>query len=465
MGGNLNSSASEPSASIGQIRHWIAEGDRALNQGIGQAETAIHCFKQAIQLGEETSVAINYEGCHLMGWAWMNHGNVWMLHDTAEAIEAALECYAKAAHFFAPLHNSDNHTHLVDAGALYSNIGQAYFRQGRREHIPIVLQHYAQAAAILENLPWRTHLRYRHHLAALWLNCGNLYWLAREAIPAAEAIAAYQKALSYANELPRSEAKYARLTASIWLNNGNVCKESPKASERTYAATCFTEAQRILRPHAKEDAPDICLEFASILANQANHLATQIDSESEFLELIETAQEALDGVTPLEQDNILAAQISINARRALCQAYGFRLYKMDGMLEESFYQEATDLVDAGLELIRHWEHRGMHHLRPLARRFFRLGEQLYRIRQPRFLAEFILETLDPAHNQGALCHDPEMCQIARESLNTAIAHANSNRILTDETPETEELLSIYLSYQAALKRLNQIEASKHASAE
>ncbi|MGZ0656796.1 hypothetical protein ACWPKO_05905 [Coraliomargarita sp. W4R53] len=458
MGGNLDNSASEPSASISLIRHWIAEGDRALNQGIGQAETAIHCFNQAIQLGEETSVAINDEGCHLMGWAWMNHGNVWMLHDTAEAIQAAIESYSKAAHFFAPLHTSDNHKHLVDAGALYSNIGQAYFRQGRPEHIPIVLQHYAQAAAILENLPWRTHLRYCHHLAALWLNCGNLYWLAREAIPTEEALASYQKALSYANELPRSEARYARLTSSIWLNNGNVCKESAKESERRYAATCFTEAKRILRPHAKQDAPDICLELASILANQANHLAIQIDSESEFLELIETAKEALNGVTHLEKDNILAAQISINAQRALCQAYGFRLYKMDGMLAESFYQEATDIADAGLELIRYWEHRGMHHLRPLAHRFFRLGEQLYRIRQPRFLAEFLLDQLDPERSEGALYPDHEMMAIAHQSLEEAIAHADTNCLLIADTEESKETLEIYADYLATLRRLEHLRA-------
>ena len=453
MGGNLDNSAPEPSASIGQIRHWIAEGDRALNQGIGQADTAIHCFNQAIQLGEESSVAINDEGCHLMGWAWMNHGNVWMLHDTAEAIQAAIESYSKAAHFFAPLQTSSEHKHLVDAGALYSNIGQAYFRQGRPEHIPIVLQHYAQAAAILQNLPWRTHLRYRHHLAALWLNCGNLYWLARGAIPTEEAITSYQQALSYANELPQTEARYARLTASIWLNQGNVCKESTKESERRYAATCFTEAKRILRPHAQTDAPDICLELASILANQANHLATQIDSESEFLELIETAKEALAGVTPLEKDNILAAQISINAQRALCQAYGFRLYKMDGMLAESFYQEATDIADAGLELIRYWEHRGMQHLRPLAHRFFRLGEQLYRIRQPRFLTDFLLEQLDPERSQGALYQDAEMVAIARQSLAEAIAHAKAHDKWLLDSPESQQALETYNGYLEAQQRL------------
>ena len=95
----------------------------------------------------------------------------------------------------------------------------------------------------------------------------------------------------------------------------------------------------------------------------------------------------------------------------------------------------------------------MQHLRPLAHRFFRLGEQLYRIRQPRFLADFLLEQLDPERSEGALYQDPEMMAIAVQSLTDAIAHADNNCLLIADTPESEETLAIYADYQAALKRL------------
>ena len=71
-------------------------------------------------------------------------------------------------------------------------------------------------------------------------------------------------------------------------------------------------------------------------------------------------------------------------------------------------EEATDAVDEGLALARHWEQRGESGFRALAEDLFRFGCRVYQAGQPQFLAEFILESLDPEKADGVLPLGREM---------------------------------------------------------
>lgn len=93
---------------------------------------------------------------------------------------------------------------------------------------------------------------------------------------------------------------------------------------------------------------------------------------------------------PHEQDHAVEADLSLKARRALADALG-QLLVAPGADQGALASEASDLVDDALALIRHWTARGETAFQPLALRFFHYGTQLYRLNQPHFLTEFILE--------------------------------------------------------------------------
>jgi hypothetical protein len=77
---------------------------------------------------------------------------------------------------------------------------------------------------------------------------------------------------------------------------------------------------------------------------------------------------------------------------------------------------ATDAVDEGLAIARQWEQRGVDRFRGLAYDLVRFGTRVYRLYQPQFLSEFVLENLDPARSSGAYVGSPEMRAAALESL-------------------------------------------------
>jgi hypothetical protein len=441
------------------MRQWIAEGDQLLAGGIAHANEAIVCYEQALACGGIASPgeAETQSQIHLLGWAWMNRGNAYLLSDTAEAIRQGIESFLNAEIYLKQLKGTKDPDYLLELGALYTNLGQAHYRLNTKTDQQQVLPYYDQATAILQHLPFGQNPRYRHHLTALWFNRGNLYWSTGNVISREEAIVSYQKALNYGSELPAEQVDTALLLANIWSNCGNALKDSPNETDRAEGNNCFDAAVRVLEPHLNTDSQRIRYELATVLANQANRMAEHLKTESQFNQIVIIAQRAQQMMATDEATLPLAAQISINARRALCQAHGLWLCRhSDRQILESHYQDAIEVVDSALDLIRHWEQRGITEFRAPACRFFRLGEQLYRIRQPRFLAEFLLDNLDPARSPGALNSSTEMLSIARESLNAAIEHADRNCILIADTAETAEYLSIYQSYLSAKERLAEL---------
>jgi hypothetical protein len=85
-------------------------------------------------------------------------------------------------------------------------------------------------------------------------------------------------------------------------------------------------------------------------------------------------------------------------------------------LSGDWVSETTDVVEDGMALARHWRVRGTEHLRELETELFRFGVLIYRICQPQFLIEFILDSLDPARSKGAAAAVEPMHQLATDAL-------------------------------------------------
>lgn len=424
------------------LRNQLERGDAFLERGIEHAAEAIQCFEAVIAGLTRTASDSSAESIHLAGRAWMNRGRAWMLYDSAEGIAQAIDSLLEAEAYLLQLVSGSEELYLQDAGTLYACLAQAYFRLGRSDTLSVVVGYYDQANSILKRLPWQDDERYRYELAALWLNRGNLYWASNVVLPRDEAVRCFRLAVEYGIGLSTELPEHVWLMAKLWTNYGNVLKDASCEKDHAEAIECFIQAAHLLKTHAG-GSPSVPFELAAVLANLANLRADKIQTERDFKQVLDGGRESLAHTSGQERSQLLAAQISVQARRAICQAYDTWLKLANHRMDVQHDREILDFVDASLALIRFWEHRNAHYICPMAHCFFRLGESVYRRVSPGRLSQFVLQNLDPDQSDGALFRDPEIVQIGIDALKTAMGAASDPSILE--------------SYQGGLERLKQIQ--------
>jgi hypothetical protein len=235
---------------------------------------------------------------------------------------------------------------------------------------------------------------HRNHLGAACLNRGHALLAANDFVGA---IASFQQAIAQLRELPLDENPAYRLNlAGAWTNLAHTELSTSPERARTHAET------------------------------------------------------ALDVVATVDRTHLMFADMSLRARRALVMAIGAMLKPET---TTALVSDATDVIDDGLALAREWEKRGTSNLRPLALRLFRLGAQLYRLHQPQFLAEFLLENLDPEVAGAGFSGDAEFHAVADEALLTALADFQRPQIFIAGTPHSDRVVSIVSALRSAQQRL------------
>ncbi len=255
-------------------------------------------------------------------------------------------------------------------------------------------------------------------LAIAWMNRGHALALQGDAQSLAAALEAYNEATSRLRPLIAHSANpsWANSLAAALLNRGQLLHRLYGTAQATVALAAFDEAAAILRPLVGSSPVSLSpspwprRNLAGVLINHA----TLLLDLGQLPEARAAAAETLALSLPHERTDTIDADLALKARRALCDALG-RLIVAPGADQEAIAREASDLVDDGLALARHWTARGAAQPRELALRLFRFGAQLYRFHQPHFLAEFLAENL--------VTHDAELVAIARETIDAALADA------------------------------------------
>ena len=141
----------------------------------------------------------------------------------------------------------------------------------------------------------------------------------------------------------------------------------------------------------------------------------------------EAALRAIALVSGLEEENVDAAEAGLKARHVLCQSLVERLSPAatsDRTVLDHVH-EATDAVDAGLELARRWERKGVTRFRSVAYDLFRFGARVYARYQPQFLEEFVLDNIDPARSSLDYVESAEMRSAVREARGLS-THADAS---------------------------------------
>jgi hypothetical protein len=157
----------------------------------------------------------------------------------------------------------------------------------------------------------------------------------------------------------------------------------------------------------------------------------------------------LELMGPHERAHPAPAEMALQARHLLAHALCVWL---DGSrqgpgIAEDWIGDATDTVEDALAVERFWEQQGVTALRPLAYDLFELGLHVYRVCQPHFFADFLVESMDPDMSPGAPFDDARFQAAAARSLQQAVNEVARRAASSSLEPEVME------KQQAILKTL------------
>jgi tetratricopeptide (TPR) repeat protein len=282
-------------------------------------------------------------------------------------------------------------------------------------------------------------------LAIAWMNRGHEWMLRGDTDALTHALEAYGEAIARLRPLvcssPVDPAWINSLGAAL-MNRGQLLHRLHGTTQAMLALQAFDEAAAHLRSLNDQSHPWPRRNLAGTLLNRANLLSDLGRSHDAQL----AAREALDLAAPHERNDLVDADLGLKARRTLCDALG-QLIVQPGADQPALAREASDLVEAGLQLAGYWTARGGPHPHELALRLFRFGARLYRINQPHFLVEFLEEHLAPRPD------DPAMRAVAREEIDVALAARPTTPYLVAHDPATERQLQLWRDLEAARARL------------
>jgi hypothetical protein len=310
------------------------------------------------------------------------------------------------------------------------------------------------AIALRQQLPLAANPWFRYGLIAGWLNRGDA--LTRLGSPAqlVEALQSYDEALTELRQLPmHASPLFVKRLAIAWLNRGVTLLAFDTASTTAEAAASFAEAVAAAKNFAAQTPAEGQLLLAGAWANRGNALIRLRPPDA--LAARDAAQEALALPVLPERTEVAAAEVMFKALHVLCQALAELLAKAEtgSAARDEFLAAATDAVDRGLALARHWQARGETRFNAAMTDLFRFGCRAYQLHQPHFLTEFLLENLDPAQADQTFAANLPMHTSAVEALWQALGalHRDSFRHLN--TPQFAPTLELFRELRVTRDRL------------
>ena len=328
--------------------------------------------------------------------------------------------------------------------------GIALLEENSRSSLNIAVRCFNKAIELRGGLPLGSSPWFRYGLAAGWMNRGDALTRLGSREDLTKALRSYDEALNQLRQIPLEESFLFRKRLAIaWLNRGHTLLSGLDLAE---SVRSFDQAIAVLKHEGASRIPEQGFLLGCAWMNRGNALLRF--APPDFLAAGTAAREAMNLLAEAQRTELAAAEAGLKARHVLCRAVvGLSRKQCDaGQEAGEWVGEATDAVDGGLELIRHWELRGVTSFRALAGEFFRFGARAYQIYQPHFLAEFILENLDPEQSPGA-SEAVEMRLEARRVLWRELRRIQTD-IFKVSPQQFEQVLGRLGELSAAERRLN-----------
>jgi tetratricopeptide (TPR) repeat protein len=405
--------------------------------------TALQELTAAVELLDGKDDAMSASVCSM---AYMVLGNI---HRDHGFLEEALPLYDDALKYPESLDDGTPRGKNELANVVM-NRGICLLSIGDAERFPLALADFDQAIELRKDLPFEEDPMFRWGLSASWMNRGDV--LNRMGDRKEEALAAYDQALEHLKQLPNQEnPAFVQRLALAWANRGLVVEDQVEARK------CFDECISLLS--APQD-PQQLLTLCNALLNRGRH-SLQIAGDPEATAA--DARSVVELLTPHERNHPSPAEMALQARHLLAHALCTWLdgSKKGPGIAEDWIGDATDTVEDALSVERHWEQQGLTAFRPLASDLFELGLHVYRVCQPHFLAEFLIESLDPEQSPGAPFDDPRFQGAAARALRQGLNEAAERAASTTLEPERQEKqIAIIQSLKAADERLAQLQQAQ-----
>ncbi|MGH8021133.1 MAG: hypothetical protein ACREIA_23205 [Opitutaceae bacterium] len=380
---------------------------------------------------------------------WIQRGRAAEKHG-AQGLADALACYDRA---IAVLLNA--------AAEVSADVGGTGSVRSA-DDTEIVLPKYAQTHVIrcLDAAAFADP-RVRHTLGIAHMNRGNVLQRLADAGAIEEAVRAYDTAIQHLETLDSGSCNlrsYALTTYALqnsigaaWMNRGHALHRLGDARLGDAAASHRTAIAWLSRL-PRDDNPAVVCNLTGAQLNLANVLL-DLGGAQRILEARDIARAALLTIAPLEEGpGIFATDLSLRARRSLCDALGqlLALETTPRETQEDIADELGDTVEAGLVLSRNCEQQPQWSaLREATLRLFRIGARLYALHQPHFLAEFLLEHLD-----RPMSFDPaDWHAVADEALTLAEERTGRTGLFFLEDAASQRALEVIASIAHARRQL------------
>jgi tetratricopeptide (TPR) repeat protein len=277
-----------------------------------------------------------------------------------------------------------------------------------------------------------------------------------------EAIRYFDEAIELRRQLPFAQVPGFRYgLAAGWINRGDALTRLGGPENLVEAVKSYTTAIELLQDPPVDDDGTFMTRLGIAWLNRGIALEMQNiePAAAEAVLSYRKAKDAAEQALPLLAENELkavpAADAGLKARHVLCQAITgiLRGTVRDTAIEPDLIDKITDTVEGALSLTQTWEDGGDPSFRPMATGFFHLGALVYERHQPHFLAEYLLDHLDPHCTGWPPAVSQTWLAIAEESLSRTRRELRISDFASLATPEGMRRVEILNEMQAAETRI------------
>lgn len=273
-----------------------------------------------------------------------------------------------------------------------SQRGIALLSANDSQLLPEALHCFETAIVLRRDLPLAENIWFRWGLSAGWMNRGDVLTRlgAPELLP--EAVRSYDEAIAHLESMPvGGRPDVPGRHALAWMNRAVTLRVLGRQAE---ALQSLERSRALLEFHATAEQPVDGLTLATLAVNRAALLLEL--RPPRLSEAMVAADDALHQCQATEASDLLAAEVGLKARHTWCHAVAVRLESppLEPKQADEWIHQATERVEEAMALTARWAAQG-HAFRELRLELFHYGCRIYLAYQPHFMAEFLLDVLDP----------------------------------------------------------------------
>lgn len=299
------------------------------------------------------------------------------------------------------------------AANIRTYLGLAHFAARRTEFLPRALDHFESSIRIRETVVGRDTV-WRWAMSAAMVNRGDALAGMKTETSLREAIISYEKGAALIEDFDfAGNTTHRRRYALCHQNIGQAIVDLFSLSgyggggeecDWETAREFFNRAESVLRAGVTLGSEESRRMLAMVLTNKSR--AGMMMGKELPKSCIAEVREALDLIRGYDAGDGELLTLDLTARLALSLALG----RPGGSVDHA--NEISDIVEEGLAGVKANLNRGgnVTVLDPLIGQLFRCGAEVYLRQMPHFLAEFILDSLDPEKGSSGLefsaaCHE------------------------------------------------------------